>query len=54
MKETKHYHAIHITKDKCIGCVHCMTVCPAKAIRLGHYTDDQIMIKVDALLEGAI
>jgi iron only hydrogenase large subunit-like protein len=34
MKETKPYHAIHITKDKCIGCVRCMAVCPAKAIRV--------------------
>jgi iron only hydrogenase large subunit-like protein len=30
----KHYHAIHITQDKCIGCVHCMAVCPTKAIRV--------------------
>jgi iron only hydrogenase large subunit-like protein len=30
----KHLHAIHITQDKCIGCVHCMAACPSKAIRL--------------------
>ena len=30
----KHLHAIHITQDKCIGCVHCMDACPTKAIRL--------------------
>lgn len=30
----KHLHAIHITQDKCIGCVHCMAACPTKAIRL--------------------
>jgi iron only hydrogenase large subunit-like protein len=34
MKEKKHFHAIHITKDKCIGCVRCMTACPTKAIRV--------------------
>jgi iron only hydrogenase large subunit-like protein len=28
------YHAIHITQDKCIGCVHCLTACPTKAIRV--------------------
>jgi iron only hydrogenase large subunit-like protein len=30
----KNFHAIHITKDKCIGCVHCLAVCPTKAIRV--------------------
>ncbi len=30
----KHTHAIHITQDKCIGCVHCMSACPTKAIRV--------------------
>jgi iron only hydrogenase large subunit-like protein len=30
----KHLHAIHITQDKCIGCVHCMAACPTKAIRI--------------------
>jgi iron only hydrogenase large subunit-like protein len=33
MKE-KNFHAIHITKDKCIGCVHCLAACPTKAIRV--------------------
>jgi len=30
----KAYHSIHITRDKCIGCVHCLTACPTKAIRI--------------------
>jgi iron only hydrogenase large subunit-like protein len=30
----KYYHAIHITQDKCVGCVHCLTACPTKAIRV--------------------
>ncbi len=30
----KSYHAIHITRDKCIGCVHCLSACPTKAIRV--------------------
>ena len=30
----KHAHSIHILADKCIGCVHCMTVCPTRAIRV--------------------
>jgi iron only hydrogenase large subunit-like protein len=31
---TKNFHAIHITKDKCIGCVHCLGKCPTRAIRV--------------------
>jgi iron only hydrogenase large subunit-like protein len=31
---TKNSHAIHITQDKCIGCVHCLAACPTRAIRV--------------------
>ncbi len=43
-----------INEALCQGCGICAAECPAKAIRLGNYTDDQIMIKVDALLEGVL
>ncbi len=43
-----------INEALCQGCGTCVSECPAKAIRLGHYQDDQIMIKVDALLEGVV
>jgi heterodisulfide reductase subunit A-like polyferredoxin len=43
-----------INEALCQGCGICVSECPAKAIRLDHYTDDQIMVKVDALLEGVI
>jgi heterodisulfide reductase subunit A-like polyferredoxin len=36
----------------CQGCGACAAECPAKAIELRWYEDDQIMTKVDALLEG--
>lgn len=35
MKAKKNsYHSLHIDKDKCIGCSHCMRNCPTQAIRL--------------------
>jgi len=34
MERPSFYHAIRIDNDKCIGCTHCMTVCPTQAIRV--------------------
>lgn len=28
------YHSIYVDEDKCIGCSHCMQVCPTEAIRI--------------------
>jgi heterodisulfide reductase subunit A-like polyferredoxin len=38
----------------CRGCGICAAECPAKVIQINWYEDDQVMSKVDALLEGAI
>ena len=38
----------------CHGCGVCAAECPAKAIELSWYEDDQILSKVDALLEGVM
>jgi heterodisulfide reductase subunit A len=38
----------------CHGCGVCTAECPAKAIELNWYEDDQIMCKVEALLEGVL
>ena len=38
----------------CQGCGACAAECPAKAIELNWYEDDQLLSKVDALLEGVI
>jgi heterodisulfide reductase subunit A-like polyferredoxin len=38
----------------CHGCGICVSECPAKAIDLQWYEDEQIMCKVDALLEGVL
>lgn len=45
--------AAFIEPTICQGCGTCVSECPAKAIELLHYQDDQIMIKLDALLAGA-
>jgi len=35
----------------CQGCGICASECPGKAIKLQHFTDEQIMAKCDVLLE---
>ncbi len=42
--------AAFIEPTVCRGCGTCVSECPAKAIQLAHYQDDQIMVKLDALL----
>jgi len=41
-----------IDPAKCHGCGVCAADCPAKAIQLMQYEDDQILAKVEGLLEG--
>ncbi|MFH1034106.1 MAG: FAD-dependent oxidoreductase [Pseudomonadota bacterium] len=43
-----------IDPGKCQGCGVCAAECPAKAIQLQGYTDDQIMGRTDAVLEGVL
>jgi heterodisulfide reductase subunit A-like polyferredoxin len=43
-----------IDEAMCHGCGICAAECPAKAIELNWYEDDQIISKVDALLEGVL
>jgi len=42
-----------IDAGECHGCGMCVSECPAKAIRLNHFTDSQIMAKVEALFNAA-
>jgi len=34
MESTPFHHALTILKDTCIGCTHCMQVCPTEALRV--------------------
>ena len=43
-----------INEALCQGCGICAGECPAKAIQLNWYEDDQILGKVEALLEGVL
>jgi heterodisulfide reductase subunit A-like polyferredoxin len=42
--------AATIEATTCRGCGTCVAECPAKAIQLAHYRDDQLMVKLEALL----
>jgi len=44
--------AAHIEAAICQGCGICAAECPAKAIHVLNYRDDQVMANVGALLEG--
>jgi heterodisulfide reductase subunit A-like polyferredoxin len=41
--------AAFIEPSVCRGCGVCVAECPAKAITLAHYGDDQILVKLEAL-----
>ncbi len=43
-----------IDEALCRGCGVCASECPAKIIQLSWYEDNQVMSKVDALLEGVL
>lgn len=53
------YHIPYIHEDgyavidasECHGCGICVSECPGKAIKLNHFTDEQIMAKTDALFQ---
>ena len=45
---------IGVDPTRCHGCGICCAECPAKAIQLNWYEDDQILCKVEALLEGVL
>jgi len=40
MEKLPFYHALKVVENVCIGCTHCMNVCPTKAIRVKSGTAD--------------
>jgi len=42
--------AATIEPSICRGCGVCVAECPARAIRLAHYDDDQLLVKLEALV----
>ena len=45
--------AAYIEPTTCRGCGSCVAECPAKAIQLAHYRDDQIMVKLETMVAEA-
>jgi heterodisulfide reductase subunit A-like polyferredoxin len=45
--------AAEIDVSNCQGCGVCVSECPGKAITRQHFTDKQVIAKVDALMEEA-
>ena len=43
-----------IDEALCQGCGICAAECPAKVIQLNWYEDDQLLCKIDALMEGSL
>jgi heterodisulfide reductase subunit A-like polyferredoxin len=48
----EHSHAV-IDPAMCHGCGTCVSECPGKAISLAHFTDDQLIAKIEALFIAA-
>jgi len=44
--------AAEVAAAACQGCGLCAAECPAKAIQLQHFTDDQVLAKQEALFEA--
>jgi heterodisulfide reductase subunit A len=48
----EHSHAV-IDPAECHGCGTCVAECPGKAITLAHFTDGQLIAKIEALFIAA-
>jgi Na+-translocating ferredoxin:NAD+ oxidoreductase RNF subunit RnfB len=48
MTENRFYHALKVVEEACVGCVHCMNVCPTSAIRV---FEGKAIINKDACID---
>jgi heterodisulfide reductase subunit A-like polyferredoxin len=46
--------AAYIEPAMCQGCGICAGECPARAIQLAHYQDEQMELKISVLLEPEV
>jgi heterodisulfide reductase subunit A len=53
MKDKEGKTIAHVIEALCKGCGACGTACPTKAITMGHFTTDEILAQVEAVLAGA-
>jgi heterodisulfide reductase subunit A len=43
----------HVIEALCKGCGVCGTACPTKAIKMGHFTTEEILAQIQAMLVEA-
>jgi heterodisulfide reductase subunit A len=53
MKDKEGKTIAHVIEALCKGCGACGTACPTKAITMGHFTTDEILAQVEAVLAAA-
>jgi heterodisulfide reductase subunit A len=44
---------VEVNPVLCKGCGLCNSKCPTRAISLKHYTDDEIIVEIDAMVDGS-
>jgi len=53
MKDKEGKPIAHVIEALCKGCGVCGTACPTKAITMGHFTNEEILAQIKAVLVEA-